>query len=274
MIVAVSAILSDWLAILLETPVGLRRAFRHYPYKGFGGGTQRFGGFWTASVLNDHIKFGSFDGMELQAAFDLLLSSITPLKAVDGLIWQSLGSGATVPGHPWSHGSLTTLSNSQCDAMSPRSRTVVLRRSDCVARTIDCYTDVRSEKIADLEAAGHSVCWLFYDPLSKIQLRLQGTATVVNNAQADAAWCETSLHSRSAYLSVEPPGKKVAGDAPPSTADRVVNQVDSERGRENFRVIRTQVKEVDWLYLRQGGHVRALLRYLDDGNVDVSWMVP
>ena len=212
--------------------------------------------------------------MGLQAAFDLLLASESALKGLDALIWQSLAAAATSAKHPWTNGCLTTISTIDGERPCPSSRTVVLRRCDVAARTIDCYTDVRSSKVNELESRGGAVCWLFYHPSTKIQLRLQGSANVVNDKQADAEWETVSLRSRSAYLSVEPPGKAVVNPQPPSTDDRFVEQEESERGRENFRLIRTQVETVDWLYLRQGGHVRASLEYGGKESVQESWLVP
>ncbi len=212
--------------------------------------------------------------MELQAAFDLLLSAESPLKDLDALIWQSLSAAATLPSHPWGNGCLTTMSTNESKVIQPRSRTVVVRDCNTAGRTIDCYTDVRSAKVAELDINGSAVCWLFYYPSTKMQLRLQGTAVVINDSEVDATWEATALQSRSSYLSIEPPGKLVASSRPPETGDRFVNHSESERGRENFRVIRTQIEEADWLYLRQGGHVRASLRYLNAGEVDVAWTVP
>ena len=105
-------------------------------------------------------------------------------------------------------------------------------------------------------------------------MRLQGNATVVNDHRADVAWEAVTLQSRSDYLSADPPGKQVWSQQPPSSADRFLDQSDSEVGRENFRLIRTQVHSVDWLYLRQGGHVRASLTYGAKGRAEVSWLVP
>ncbi len=212
--------------------------------------------------------------MGLQAAFDLLLSSEAPLDGMDGLIWQSLAAGATGNKHPWSIGCLMTIRKTGDDSFCPSGRTVVLRRCDLVARTVDFYTDVRSAKVNELELSGGAVCWLFYEPSTKIQLRLQGIATVLNDKRADAAWESVALQSRSAYLSGDTPGKQVLSLQPPCTADRFVGQSESEAGRENFRLVRTQIQSVDWLYLRQGGHVRASLAYDGKESTEVSWLVP
>jgi pyridoxamine 5'-phosphate oxidase len=212
--------------------------------------------------------------MELQAAFDHLLSNESPLDGLDALVWHSLAAGATASKHPWATGCLTTISKSGDEQSFPSSRTVVLRRCDVAARTLDFHTDARSPKVQELECGQAAVCWLFYHPSTKIQLRLQGTASVVNDRQTDAAWEAVSLLSRSAYLSFDPPSKAVTGSRPPSTTERFVELAESERGRENFRLIRTQVELVDWLYLRQGGHVRASIAYDEKSSVEASWLIP
>lgn len=212
--------------------------------------------------------------MELQASFDHLLSTETPLDGLDALVWHSLAAGATVGKHPWATGCLTTIAKNVDEQSCPSSRTVVLRRCDVEERSIDFHTDVRSSKVQELECGQAAVCWLFYHPSTKIQLRLQGTASVLNDRQADAAWESVSLLSRSAYLSFEPPSKAVAGSQPPSTTERFVELAESERGRENFRLVRTQVELVDLLYLRQGGHVRASIAYGEKSSVELSWLVP
>ncbi len=219
-------------------------------------------------------SFWSNEGMGLQAAFDLLLSSENPLDGVDALIWQSLEAGARGNKHPWSIGCLMTIQKTGEKEYCPSGRTVVLRRCDVVARTIDFHTDVRSAKVKEIEWSEGAVCWLFYEPSTKIQLRLHGVASVMNDEDADAAWEAVSLQSRSAYLSVDPPGQQRSSQQPPSTADRLVSQLESERGRENFRLVRTRVQSADWLYLRQGGHVRASLAYSEERSTEVSWLVP
>jgi len=61
---------------------------------------------------------------------------------------------------------------------------------------------------------------------------------------------------------------------PPDTSDRIVTAAESERGRDNFRIIRTTVRHVDWLYLRRGAHVRAHLDYQASPHESCRWVVP
>ena len=214
--------------------------------------------------------------MGLRSAFDVMLASEQPLALIDDLIWQNLVAGARSNKHPWNEGCFSTVEFGDTGTVAPRTRTVILRRADRDLRTIDLHTDVRSAKIRQLDAGQQpaAVCWLFYQSSSKIQLRLEGTAELINDQRADAAWQQATLPSRSAYLSIQPPGLVGSDRQPPDTSDRIVTAAESERGRDNFRIIRTTVRHVDWLYLRRGAHVRAHLDYQASPHESCRWVVP
>ncbi|MEM6473831.1 MAG: pyridoxamine 5'-phosphate oxidase family protein [Planctomycetota bacterium] len=202
----------------------------------------------------------------------MILSNPEPLDHLHDFVWQSLRAAASSGRHPWSWGVITTADRDG----QPNARTVILRQADEELAIIDFHTDVRSSKIAEMD--NPSVAWVFYAESQKIQLRLTGFAKVINGEQADSAWKQTTLRSRSAYVSLASPGSESRGEQPPSTEDRQVNQEESERGREYFRVVRTFVREADLLYLRREGHVRARLNYRDSHatgpKASPSWLVP
>lgn len=212
--------------------------------------------------------------MSLRAAIETVLSSDKPLEKIDEYLWHSLRAGASSPRHVWNWGVFST-----SDGQQTYSRTVILRSADPTNVTLDFHTDVRSEKLMQLDRCG--VAWLFYSANDKIQLRLIGKAAVINDERADLAWKETSLRSRSAYVSLEPPGKTHHDPHPPSTDDRDVTQEESERGREHFRIVRTQVSGADLLYLRREGHHRIVLDYAPGSgqgenavSPSVRWVIP
>jgi hypothetical protein len=208
--------------------------------------------------------------MGLQSAFDLQLGQSTPLQGFVDLIWQSLLAGCQSSKHPWNLGCFTTVDASGF----PQTRTVVLRAADRQQYTLDFHTDIRSDKIEQLSNSPN-VHWMFYLPSTKIQLRCVGVACVVEDRdEVDAAWASTALRSRSAYVSVRPPGERVQTPDPPSTADREVDQEASERGVENFAIVRTSIRHMDWLYLRRDGHVRAGIEYVADTEPEAVWWVP
>lgn len=210
--------------------------------------------------------------MELGSSFDLALRSDNPLSEMDDCIWQNLASGAASKTHPWNEGIVSTIAVDETQNAAPKSRTVILRRAERSNLAIDFYTDVRSAKMSQL--ANQNVCWLFYVATTKIQLRLEGTASVIDGDEADEAWAQTPMRSRAAYLSLASPGKACSDSQPPDTSDRLVSPEESERGRDHFRIVRTRVRSTDWLYLRRDGHLRASLLYRSPGECDCHWMVP
>ncbi len=226
--------------------------------------------------------------MSLKDAFDRLLDRDHPLDGIDDLVWEHLTAAGESSKHVWRTGGLVTtqptgsasaVSDDAADSLStsgaaPSARTVIVRRADASSRTIDCHTDLRSGKIDDLDAS-NLVAWLFYDHDSKIQLRLGGTAAHFHQGdEVDRAWQATPLASRSAYVTLRRPGVAIPGDRPPDGSDRRVDQETSERGRENFTILRTSVTWADWLYLRSGGHVRARVDYGVSGAANWVWLNP
>jgi pyridoxine/pyridoxamine 5'-phosphate oxidase len=210
--------------------------------------------------------------MALQSAFDLLLGSEQPLAGMEDLIWQSLSAGASSKRHPWNEASFSTIDVVSAEAPVPKTRTVILRDVSREALTLDLHTDARSAKVTELECP--NVCWTFYAPGTKVQLRASGTAEIINDERADRVWRDVPLASRSAYVSLKSPGLAVDQDAPPDTSDREVSEQESERGRAHFRIVRTTVKQFDWLYLRRGGQVRAMLEYESAEDCRARWLVP
>jgi pyridoxamine 5'-phosphate oxidase len=212
----------------------------------------------------------------LQSEFDSLLDSPDPLSGLDSLIWDNLTAGSRSFEHPWRLGSLSTIEVAADSSVRPQSRTVVLRHADSNARLVECHTDVRSGKVGQLNQgqSGAEASWLFYEHGTGIQLRLNGLTHVIDGDEADRAWRATPLRSRAAYLSIPTPGEPTQGPKPPDTSDRQTTLAESERGRVDFRIVRTRVDTVDLVYLRRGGHVRAKLSYPTDSAVTVTWVVP
>ena len=211
--------------------------------------------------------------MGLYSVFESAVESQNPLQRIEAAIWESLAAATSCSRHPWNHGAFNTVTMNQELVASVNSRTVILRAADQRLPAIDCHTDVRSQKVADLGSCT-AASWIFYDSKSKIQLRISGRADVIDGAVADEAWKETALRSRGAYLSITSPGAVSESKASPSTSDRTVSKERSERGRINFRVVRLVVHRIDWLYLRRTGHLRVKVDYQATNSPKVAWLVP
>lgn len=237
------------------------------------------------------VKIG-FD-MSLRSAFDSILNSHKPLEQIDGWLWQTLAAGASSSRHAWNHGAFSTVEVNRSGMLSPKTRTVILRRVNREGRSLDLYTDVRASKVHQLQpferssgvaaegvggstCRGANACWLFYRHSTRIQVRIEGHAATLGFDEEQAAWDATPLRSRSLYASIEPPGLVLPSTQPPETSDRELSEMESQRGRENFRVVRTTAIRADILYLRREGHVRARIEYGSDGQQAAvgHWVVP
>ena len=156
-------------------------------------------------------------------------------------------------------------------------RTVVLRKADAVQKTIYFHTDIRSRKCEDLQRH-NSISALLYDNPSKIQIKIDGLATIhQHDALADAAWQRTVLDSRKCYLTTQAPSTTTAtawSGLPEHLSSRIPTLEESEAGRANFAVISIGVQAIDWLHLHVQGHRRAAFTYQDNQLEKSEWMIP
>lgn len=182
------------------------------------------------------------------------------LARCEGRCWEELAAGAADRHHPFHLGVLSTIG---LDGR-PRSRTVVLRHAD--AGVILCHSDARSPTVAEIEA-NPAVAWVFYDPLQRVQLRVQGTARVHRGCEGDPLaldrWQRSSRSSRRCYLAPRPPGEECdapSANLPEELLGRIPLDGEDAPGLANFAAIATAAIEIDRLELRACGHWRARLR--------------
>ncbi len=162
------------------------------------------------------------------------------------------------------------------DKAEPSSRIMVLRSVDAVMRKLRFHTDIRSAKVAHLELS-HAVSVLCYDSTAKIQLRLNGFAEILTEGPSvDLAWKQISLYGRRCYL---------AGIAPGSSSDKPTSgltlqfqgikpsEEESSAGRLNFAILQVNIHTIEWLYLANEGHRRALFTW-DNNILSYGWLVP
>ncbi len=169
------------------------------------------------------------------------------LDAILQAAWEALQHGCERASHPFHTPVLATVGDDGAQA-----RTVVLRSVDGVRRMLSCHTDLRSPKVAELRGAPRA-SWLFYDRASCVQLRCTGTAGLHHDDPvALERWQAMSPRSRACYGQALAPG--AVSDDPgvgPGSRD----------GYENFAVIACTLDRIDWLLLREQGHVRALFSW-------------
>ncbi len=153
------------------------------------------------------------------------------------------------------------------------ARVMVLRAFDSESWTLRLHTDARSPKCAVI-GDGAPVGALFYDQPEKVQIRVRGTGRIETDTPlVDAAWAESTNFAKRCYLG-EGPG--AASDAPtsglPEWAEGI--QPTDEQimpAREHFAILLIELKELDWFYLANSGHVRAQFSRVGDDWPDARW---
>lgn len=193
------------------------------------------------------------------------------LEDVYGACWDLLEEGAASARGAFHTGVLGTVEDG-----APRLRTVVLRAVDRPGARLCCHTDRRSGKVRQL-ADADAVSWLFYDPERRVQLRLEGRATIhAEDALAERRWAASPSGSRRCYLVSPGPGRVLAAPGstlPEALRGRRPSPEETVPGRQNFAVIVTRVDRLDWLHLTADGHRRA--RFVRDGERwERCWVAP
>lgn len=155
------------------------------------------------------------------------------------------------------------------------ARMVVLRQVDEVRRYIWFHTDVRAEKVMQLEAFP-TVMLVLWDENSQVQLRLTAeTRLHTDDHTADEHWQKLWVGSRKTYLSEQTPGSEQPAPYPGfpvALGEELPTEADSEAGRKNFAVIECRILAMDYLHLGRGGQRRALFQYEPDRKV--TWLAP
>jgi pyridoxamine 5'-phosphate oxidase len=188
-------------------------------------------------------------------------------------LWNELGRGVVDRRHGFH---VPTLSTIGLDG-APCARAVVLRRIDAGRGEIQCHTDVRSGKAAEI-AREPRVAWHFYDESRKLQLRVSATAELLaHGAVADDAWACSAVTSRRCYLAPRAPGAVCdapSPNLPEGVRDRRPTDEETLPGRANFAVVLTRATAIDWLSLASEGHQRARFTRGADGAWQGCWLEP
>ena len=158
-----------------------------------------------------------------------------------------------------------------------QGRTVVLRAFNRQQRQLKIYTDVRSEKVAQLRT--QPVCTLVaYQPNPMIQLRLKTSAVVNhNNEITREAWAVMPGPNRCNYLTDPNPGSisvKATDGRPVINAESVPTNDENEIAYSHFSVIVFAINELEWLYLPRRGHRRAQFIWDRTNSLQSNWLIP
>lgn len=187
-------------------------------------------------------------------------------------IWDELEAGVAEGPHPFHTAALATVGAHSGTPVAGEVRTVVLRYVDREGWRVDLHTDLRSPKVAELEA-NPAVSLLCYDAPGKRQLRLKGRAAIHNQDDLTAArWETVRSQSRECYRAPGAPSSPVAdemaGAAAGAVADAVAHAVagaaagatgtllPEAAGYAHFCVVSVTITELEVLDLNHRSHTR------------------
>jgi pyridoxamine 5'-phosphate oxidase len=186
------------------------------------------------------------------------------LNEVLATAWHLLAKGVANRRHGFHHAAVATIGSNG----GPRVRTVILRGADSDSNSLRFHTDVRSQKCRDLEI-NSNVSLVFYDEPSRMQVRIEGQATVHSDGElADASWAAAQPMSRLTYSIMPAPGLVIET---PDAFTISPPQSDVAWAREYFAVVKVQIESLQWLYLRQGGQRCAVFDFKSGA---MNWTVP
>ncbi|MDX1699435.1 MAG: pyridoxamine 5'-phosphate oxidase family protein [Melioribacteraceae bacterium] len=186
-------------------------------------------------------------------------------------IWDLLSIGAQKAKSDYHLGYLAT-----SDGSNPRIRTVVLRKVLRDQKSLIIHTDYRSKKVEEIEK-NPNVSILFYSKEDKIQIRLEGKASLYTEGELfEIQWEESRPLSRRCYLIQPGPGSitnEPSSGIPYDLKDRAPTEEESEPGKANFCIIKINAESIEWLNLHSSGHIRAKF-IISKWKVISDWLMP
>ena len=174
----------------------------------------------------------------------------SPEEAIDDG-WRLLEAAAGDPGHPCRLMALATICVGR-----PAVRTLVLRRCESSTRQLHCYSDLRSAKVAQLNACADAEL-MVYHPQRRLQLRASAVSTIATEGSlCDDAWSGLDPRQRREYLDCASP-----------------EPAEESAARRNFCLLCFSVHTLDVLLLDAQGHRRVQGRYGESGWAS-RWLRP
>jgi pyridoxamine 5'-phosphate oxidase len=187
--------------------------------------------------------------------------------------WRMLSAGVVNRHSSFHHANIATVTEDG----RPNNRVMILRGADPALRILRFHTDRRSHKFAELYKNPH-ICALVYDPIEKIQLRLDGKVSLhTDGAIADDAWERSRAMSRACYSIMPSPGTSIEAGDDFKVIGLNFQHEDTEtgqEGRENFAALIIHVQKMEWLYLAAAGNRRAAFSWDEAGRVSGQWLAP
>ena len=156
---------------------------------------------------------------------------------------------------------------SSIDESGINSRVMVLREFNLKKRFMRFHTDYRAPKIKQYKK-NNIASVLCYDPILKIQIKLQGIIDVnYHNSITRSAWDGSTTRSKKCYSVKGGSSLKISNPGEYDLKDGNI-----EDGYMNFAVLIFSFTTLEFLHLKSSGHRRALHTWND--KLQSSWLVP
>jgi pyridoxamine 5'-phosphate oxidase len=156
---------------------------------------------------------------------------------------------------------------SSIDESGINSRVMVLREFNLKKRFMRFHTDYRAPKIKQYKK-NNIASVLCYDPILKIQIKLQGSIDVnYHNSITRSAWDGSTTRSKKCYSVKGGSSLKISNPGEYDLKDGNI-----EDGYMNFAVLIFSFTTLEFLHLKSSGHRRALHTW--DDKLQSSWLVP
>ncbi|NBB99150.1 MAG: pyridoxamine 5'-phosphate oxidase [Alphaproteobacteria bacterium] len=126
------------------------------------------------------------------------------LETLRDAAWGRLVRGVRDKRAPARHVTLSTYGRNGW----PQARIVVLRGADKAAATLEVHTDLRSAKIAELQADPRAMLHV-WDDRARLQIRAEARAEILTGPQVSDRWARIPEGSRIAYGSRPAPGQPI-----------------------------------------------------------------
>lgn len=187
-------------------------------------------------------------------------------------IWKHLDMGVLDRRHPFHTPILATVGEN----CVPGVRVVVLRRFWRKPPRLAFHTHIGAPKMKEI-SSNNRVSWLFYHVENKLQIRINGKATIhTNDDLAEEQWLATGFFSRRCYTGDAPSNfsKKPTSGLPADLTEREPSKEESETGRANFAVISSTIDSIDCLELDVKGNRRSFFKWQENGEIEMTWLTP
>lgn len=193
------------------------------------------------------------------------------LKLLWERAWSLLLRGQADSKHPFATPVVATVTAEGL----PRSRTLVLRKTDRSTGQLWCYTDRRSGKATELSQGASVMSWTFWAKGPGIQVNCSGPTDWLPEQLANERFRSLPKHSRKSYATRSAPGQpqESATDGLPADWATLPDKA-TDYAADHFGILCTKITRMEVLQLDRAGHRRLLAERVVDGEWQLTWLVP